>query len=557
MTNKEVVYQYINDVVEGRRIAGELEILSVKRHLSDIKKSWDYFFDENAANKAVNFFKLLKHFKGEFAGNAFTLQPWQMFIVWVLFGWQKKSGGRRFTYADISVGRKNGKTTFAAAIALYMMILDGEMGAEIYSAAVDKDQARICWEAASEMAKKSPALSKYLKFYRGAIVMESTSSAFKPLSKESKNKDGLNPHCAICDERHAWKTNEIFDVIKSALGARRQPLVLSITTAGFDMDSPYFKDLKIMSEILRGIKTQENWFIMIFQPDKNDDWKSEETWIKANPNYGISVSKEYMYAELEDAVNKGGTTEVNFKTKNLNMWVDAPDVWVQDDVIAENNKDTQESDLLGQVCYGGLDLASHVDINALALYFPDLPNKPFKFLFFVPESKITGNEDRADYRIWKEEGWLIVTPGDMIDIDLMIDIILKELRKYNVKNLSFDPYKAYHGVIQGLQNGGLSEVLDEYTQKIANMSEPAKEIQRLLLARGIDLMYNPVIRWMFRNVVMYQDANGNIRPDKRKSSGKIDGIIAMINAVGGYLSSEAENRSKQAYQSHNLRVIPM
>lgn len=554
---KRRVSEYIDRVITGKRTAGKYEVLAVQRYISDLqKKNWEYHFEEPAALQALLFFNLLKHFEGEWAGQDLELEGWQAFIVWNIFGWKKKNGKRRFTYADILVARKNGKTTLAAGIGLYMLTLDGERGAQVFSAAVDKAQAAICWNAAREMSKISSSLKGLIKHYHAAIVVESLVSTFKPLSKETKNKDGLNPHCSICDERHAWKTNEIYDVIKSGMGARSQPLILSISTAGFDMDAPYFKDMKVMYEILEGEKSRENQFIMIFQPDKEDNWKDPKTWEKANPNYGVSVKEDYFYSELEDAINKGSTTEVNFKTKNLNLWVDAPDVWVPDDIIAKNNYDTQEDELVGLECYAGLDLASHVDINALALFFPKHKNKPFRFLFFVPESKIKENEDRADYKVWQELGLLIATPGDMVDIDLMVSIIIKELRKYNVKNLSFDPYKAYHGVIQGLQNGGLEEILDEYTQNIANMSEPAKEIQRMLLAREIDLMGNSVIRWMFRNVIMYQDANGNIRPDKRKSSGKIDGVVSMINAVGGYLSKSAEENSKQAYSSHSLRIIP-
>lgn len=557
---KAKVDKYIESVLTGKRTAGKMEILAVKRHTADMAKiksrRFKYEFDEEKATTAIAFFSLLTHFKGEWAGSVFELENWQAFIIWSLFGWQKKDGtGRRFVYADIEVARKNGKTTLAAGIALYLLLMDGEQGAEIYSAAVDMSQARICWETTVEIAKKSPALSKYLKFYRHALVMESTASSFKPLSRDSKNKDGLNPHGSICDERHAWPTNEMFDVIKSGMGARRQPLVISITTAGFNMDYPYFKELRVMRDILRGVKKQDNRFILIFEPDKGDDWKDEQTWLKANPNYGVSVSKQFMKNELQDAINKGGTTEVNFKTKNCNMWVDAPDVWVQDEVVAENNKEFDEAELLGQECYAGLDLASHVDINALCLYFPNVPTCPFKYLFFVPENKILDNPDTEDYREWRDQGWLIVTKGEMIDLEVMVSVITKELKKYDMKNLSYDPYKAYHGVVQGLENAGLGSFLDVYPQDIKRMSEPAKELERLLRERACNFLFNPVIRWMFRNVTMYQDANENIRPDKRKSTGKIDGVVATINAIGGHLSLTANKNNKEIYRDHTLRVI--
>lgn len=555
MSNDDKFKAYIDSVITGKRIAGELELLSVQRHLRDLERTdWEYKFDIKKGRRAANFFKLLRHFKGEYAGKEFKLEGWQCFIVYSIFGWVKKSdGSRRFNYADIEVARKNGKTTFAAGIALYCMMLDGESGAEVYSAAVDGGQASICWGAAKEMAMASPQLSEFLQFYRGSIVMESTASSFKPLSKESKNKDGLNPHAAICDERHAWPNNDIYDVIKSGMGARKQPLVLSITTAGRNLNAPYFKDLRVLVDILRGVKVQDNQFVLIFQPDKDDDWKDPRTWEKANPNYGISVSPTYMAKELEDAINKGGTTEVNFKTKNLNIWVDAPDVWIPDEKVSKCIYKVDDN-LAGLQCYAGLDLASHVDINCLCLYFPQI--NYFKKRYFVPSALIEREQDKVDYKEWRDNGYLTAFEGEMIDIEYLVSEIQKELIQYSVVGLAYDPYKAYHGVIQGLTNGGLSDILYEYKQDIFNMSEPAKEIQRLILSENAKLDDDPIIRWMFRNVVMYEDVNKNIRPNKRQSSGKIDGIVSMINAMGAYLKLSSEEDKNNMYNNHTLRVIP-
>ena len=553
---RKKVKKYIDSVLSGKRCAGELEVLSVKRHIDDLEKDWEYYFDEKAAYRSIAFFYLLKHFKGEWAGREFELEGWQCFILWCVFGWKKKSDGcRRFNYADIEVARKNGKTTLAAGIGLYMLLLDSEAGAEIYSAAVDREQAKICWDAAVEIAKMSPDLRDELLFFKKSILLEVSASFFKPLSKDSGNKDGLNPHCAICDERHAWPTNEVFDVLKSAIGARKQPLILSITTAGFDTSSPYFKDLGVMTDILRGVKQQENHFIIIFQPDKEDDWKDVKTWGKANPNLEVSVSLEYMQNELNDAINKGGRTEVNFKTKNLNMWVDAPEVWISDDRIALCNRDVPDSDLRGLECYGGLDFASHVDINALALYFPSI--KVVKLFCWVPEQKIIDDNDRADYRVWAEDGWLIKMPGEVLDTEQVTSDILRIVKDYNLKNLAFDPYKAYHGIIQGLDKGGLSDILDEYSQGIKNMSEPTKELERMILAEEISFLNNPVIRWMFGNVATYYDPNNNIKLLKNKSRNKIDGVIALINAIGGYMSVSASDNKGKIYQNHTLRTVKL
>ena len=264
-------------------------------------------------------------------------------------------------------------------------------------------------------------------------------------------------------------------------------------------------------------------------------------WTKACPNLGVSVYEDFMQMEFEQALNKGGTTEVNFKTKNLNLWVDAPDVWIQDEKVAACNYGTTEDDLTGQECYAGLDLAAHVDINALALYFPKLRHPAFRMYFWIPEGKILQKEDRVDYRQWQKEGWINVTPGDVIDIDVMVSEMSAILKKYDVRNLAFDPAKAYHGVIQGLQKEGFDGILDQFSQGIQNMSEPTKQLEADVTSASVDLMGNPVIRWMFRNVVIYRDANDNIKMDKRKSIEKIDGVVAMANAIGGYMSQDGDD----------------
>ncbi len=534
-----MVEKYIQNVLSGDRIAGEYEQLSIKRHLSDIENTdkTGLYFDEKAVLKAFAFFGLLKHSKGEFAGNPFELSDWQAFIIYSIFGWKRKDGTRRFRYAYTEIARKNGKTTFAAAIALYMLVLDGEQGAEVYTAATKHDQAKICWTEAKHMVEKSPALKKYIQAFQLSLVMESTLSRMEPLASNSEKLDGLNVSCAIVDELHAWKDDSLYMVLKSAQGARKQPLMFSITTAGFDKNSPCFSMRKTYIDILQGIKQQDNTFVMIFTCDQADDWHDPQTWIKSNPNLGISISPEYLQEEFNSAINRGGTEEVNFKTKNLNQWVDAPEVWIRDDRVTACDLGITEEMLIGKMCYAGLDLSSHVDITALALFFPNIDGKKAaKVCYFIPESKIEENEDRVDYRKWAAEGRMFVTPGNVIDIDEQIEIIYKTLKKYNCRNLSFDPAKAYHGTIQGLQKKGLTRMLDEFPQNIKNMSAPTRELQKLVEGAEVDLMKDPVIRWMFRNAVAYTDGNDNIKLDKKRSIQKIDGVIALIDAVGGWMS---------------------
>jgi len=548
---RKKVKKYINDVLSGRRICGKLERLAVERHLADLKNAdkLRIRFDEVAAMRCISFFSILKHSKGEFSGMRFELEPWQLFIVWVLFGWKRLDGSRRFRYAYVEVARKNGKTSFAAALSLYMMVMDGEDGAEIYTAATKRDQAKICWTEARNMVGKSPALSNKIARFQSALTMESTLSKMEPLAADSDKLDGLNPHFAVVDEYHAHKTDMLYNVLKSATGARRQPMIFTITTAGFDKTSPCFLMRRTYIDVLLGIKKQENTFVMIYSADEGDDWKDPKTWAKSNPNIGVSISAEYLEEEFKSALNRGGSEEVNFKTKNLNQWVDAPTVWIQDEKVRKCSHGTTDADLVGQTCYAGLDLASHVDINALALYFPEL--KAIKLHYWIPEAKMEENADRVDYKTWAAEGRIFVTYGNVIDIDAQVEKITEIVRDVNCRNIAFDPAKAYHGTVQGLQKAGLNNLLDEFNQSIKTMSGPTRELQRLVESAEVDLMDDPVLRWMFRNAVAVTDANDNIKLHKAKSMNKIDGLTAIINAIGGYMSGA----KPEPYKDSDLKIL--
>ena len=296
-----------------------------------------------------------KHYKGEWAGKTFEPEPWEWFVLLSLFGIKyRATKKRKYIYADVYVPRKNGKTTLAAIIALIMLIIDGEPAAEVYAAAVDKAQAKICFDASVEIAKASGLLedgSGIRYFRKGSIVVEDTASAYKPLSKDTKNKDGLNIHCGICDERHAWRTNEIYEVLKTGIGARSQPLIFSISTAGTDTSYPYFNDLEFLRQVMLGIKEKDNHFLLLFCPDEGDAWDDPETWKKVNPNLGVSLSLDYMRNECNEAKLRGGTYQQAFCVKNLNMWVDAPDVWIPDEDIEANNAAFDESQLATLDCY--------------------------------------------------------------------------------------------------------------------------------------------------------------------------------------------------------------
>lgn len=550
MTNFERVQMYCTLCLSGEIPCCLMVRKAIERWQADLERK-DLFFDEKAFNRFVRFAREFKHYKGPAAGQRFEPEDWQLFIMANVIGLKRRETGlRKYTYADIYVPRKNGKTYLAAIFAAYFLLKDGEAGPEVYTAAVDQAQARLCYDASAELIRNS-IFAVDTKPYQWGMKSMKNAGVFRPLSKDTKNKDGLNISAAICDERHAWPTTEIYDVIKTGMGARSQPMLLSISTAGTDTSNPYFADIEAYKDILLGLKEKDNHFLMLFCPDEGDAWDDPQTWAKVNPNLGVSLSEDYMRSECEEAKLRGGTYQVAFQTKNLNLWVNAPDVWVSDEDVKANNAPFDVEQLRGEECYVGLDLASKSDISAVCLFFPKF--RVARFLFVVPEEKVKEQEDRVDYRLWKEQGWLTVTPGKVLDEDWFVDFLLGELDLYDIKCLAYDPWAMWN-LVPKLRR--YEDKLVAYQQSIRYMSVPAKWIQTEVLQHRLNFMDNPVIRWMFRNVVIYTDPNANIKLDKARSRNKIDGVVALADAVGGWLNLTG-GETKEIYKEHTLRVISM
>lgn len=527
--------KYIKQVLSGEKLVCEYVKMSILRHQNDLITAPErgLYFDKKAVEKVFAFFQLVNHCPDKVKWVPFQCQDWQAFIVYVAFGWKKANGSRRFNYVYTEIAKKNGKTTFAAIIATYLLFFDGENEAEVYCAATVEKQARLCFDMTKRIIQKSPALAPPRStILTKNISILSTASKMEPLGRDSDSIEGANPSGAIIDEYHVWKNNEVFDNLRSGAVNRRQPFFFIITTAGFDKTLPCFGYRSFCLDVLKGIKQQDDLFPIIFTIDEGDDWKDPANWFKANPNYLVSVRQDALSREFASALNDP-RQEVNFKTKHLNLWVDAPEVWIKDEKILGCNYGTTDEDLIGQQCYAGLDLASHVDINALALLFPNVNGRAVARLFFwIPEAKVVEKQDRVDYRTWQRDGFINVTSGDVIDIDQMTSQLSTILGNYECLGLAFDPAKAYHGVIQNLQKEGLEDILHEFSQGIRTMSEPTRMLEKLVTSSEIDLMHNPVLRWMFSNVQTWTDGNDNIKADKGRSREKIDGVVALINAVG-------------------------
>ena len=552
--------KYIDDVIERRIPVSEITRLTFLRHRSDIDRQVELgiVFNQRRAERFFAACRFMRHSPDKVRWVEFVPEPWQAAIIYIVFGWEKPDGYRRFNYAYIELPKKNGKTTFAAIIDNYLLFFDGENEAEVYCAATVERQAHICFDKAKLMVEKSPSLAARAKCLTNNVSVASTGSKMEPLGRDSKAMEGINPSGSTIDEYHvfSWKNNEVFENIQSASVNRRQPLHLIITTAGRDKDLPCFEYHNLINDINRGIKKQEDTFGVIYTIDDGDDWRDPSVWPKANPNWGVSVLPDRFEGEFNGALNSR-SKEVSFKTKNLNIWCDAPDMWISDDKFMESSITDDWvgiRELKDMECYGGLDLASHIDTNALALFFPGKERSYLLLWYWIPESKAKAAEDDVDYKIWIRDGFMKSTPGEIVDIDGMTEDIGEILREYNVVGLAYDPWHAHHGVIQNLIKGGYTvDRLDPYQQSLRNMSAPTKEMESLIMAGKLEHFKNPVLRWNLRNTVMRRDANDNMAPDKRASKKKIDGVVASIMAIGEYLT--LANSDDVAYRDHSLRFV--
>lgn len=536
---------YINDVLNGKIVSCELVKLAVKRHVKDLDRQntndFPFYFDEQAANKAIRFFQCLRHTKGEWAGKKFNLSQAQAFRIASLFGWKKESGHRRFTRAYIEVARKGGKTEEAAGMMLYGMT-EPEGGAEVYSAATTKDQAKLSFRAAQIMARNAKKdgykWAKNYKLYSHHLTKDD--SICKALSADANTLDGLNPHIAIIDEFHAHPTREVLDVMETGVGARRQPLIYIITTAGFSQERPAYQLRKVMVDILNGNKIDENFFGIIYTLDEGDSWEDESRWIKANPNIGVTPSWDFMRSQCQKAKNEGAYKMTEFLTKNLNVWTNQFTAWIPNEQWTALKR---EIDVEGRECYVGLDLASTSDYNAAAFFYPDPngSNHYMSFMYWINEAQADKRGfDLPAVKDWIYNKHVTVTEGNVIDYDVIAADLLRQNAKHRFTKLAFD--RAFSAsTIPELHAQGLP--LEPFSQSIMHVSAPTKEFERMILSGEMSHDGNPCTAWMLGNVAIFQDGNGNIRVHKGKSNEKVDGIAAAVMAVGQWMNDRLESKA--------------
>lgn len=536
---------YCMGVVSGQIPACKWVRRAVERQLGDLERvgtpDWPWAFDYDRASAPCYFLELLPHIKGKWARDRqlLKLSPWQCFILTTVYGWvHPDTGIRRFREAYIEVPRKNAKSTLSSGLALFMLSADGEHGAEVYSAATTRDQARIVFDDAKVMAERTPDLRTYLgvAILQHSITVAYTASKFTPLAAEGSTLDGLNVHFAVIDELHAHKTRTVYDVIDTARGAREQSLLWNITTAGSDRAGICYERRTHCTKVLERVIDDPTTFGVIYTIDDGDDPQAAESWAKANPNWQVSV----LQADMEAAARKAQAMPSalnNFLTKRLNVWVNGDSPWMDMRAWERCGDATMAlDDFAGQPCYIGLDLAQKKDFAALCLVFErDGIWHVFTRLYLnelaVEES---GN---AHLSGWARAGYVHVTDGNITDFDVVAEDLRSYCRNFDVQEIAFDPalsmYFAGKLVEEGLP-------LVEIAQRALFFTPPLIQVENLVAEHKLRFDGNPVMTWMVSNLVVKVSKYNELRsPTKERPENKIDGVMAMLMALGRALRSES------------------
>lgn len=525
-------YHYVEDVLNGKIVVGELIKLACQRFKDDLQRE-DIYFNESVVDKAINFIGTLKHFMGKSSGKHFKLENWQQFIIANIVGWYwTDENTRRFTSSYIEVSRKNGKTALAAALCLYYLIADGEDGAEVDLAANSKEQAKIAFEFCSSFSKQLDPKGKYLKPYRDNVQFALNNSKLKVFAADDSKLDGFNASFGLIDEYHAAKNSKVRDVIKSSMGMRNNPHLCTITTAGFDKTLPCYKLRSTSIEILNKLKTDDSMFIAIYSLDDKDNWTDKDNWVKCTPNLNVTVTSKYIKEQVQSAINNP-SEEVGVKTKTLNLWCDVADVWLPESYIVKASKDIHLEDFRDCECYIGVDLSATSDLTAVSYLIEKDNIYYFKTDYYLPESALVDKPDRETYKLWKQQGLITITTGNVTDYDYITNDIVAASNILNIQKIGYDKWNATQWAIHATEIG---LPLEEYPQTMGNFNRPTKELERLILSGNTVIDNNEITRWCFRNVELKSDYNGNVKPNKGIKSKKIDGVIAIIQALGMYLT---------------------
>ncbi len=553
-------HRYAEDIISNRIVHCRLTQLAVERYFRDLEQAdtKGFYFDVDAAQYRIDFYKFCRHSEGKWGGQVFEPEPWQQFINWNVYGWKwNKNNKRRFRTVYIEVARKNGKSSAIATDGLFLTGYDGEHGAQIFTCATKKDQARIIHRISTRMVKASPALRKTLGTFKDSIFCESMGGTFIPLGQDSKTEDGWNVHAALVDEYHAHPDSTLHDVMRSGMGSREQPLMLIITTAGFDKTSACYQEREYLVGVLEGTFDDESYFGIIYTVDDENKWDDEIEWQRANPNLNISVSLDDMRDMCLKAKNSP-SKQNEFKTKKLNIWTETLTRWITSEAWDACGTPVDADGLCGRECVGAFDLSSVSDLTAWVLCFkPDVSSDPYRFLFrfFLPqydlEKRFVSKDVLNQIQNWIRQGFITATPGNSIDYDFVMEQIRSDGERFDIKEIPYDPYNATQ-VVNELMKDGFE--LTPFRQGFLTMSPAAKSFEAAVLDKKIAHGNNPVMKWMVACTDVQSDPAGNIKPvkpDRGKSAKRIDGVIA---AIMSYARAMGNEDTKSVYETRGILV---
>lgn len=546
--------RYAQDVTDGKVIAGRMVRQACSRHLNDLKdgKKRGLYFDVAAAHRVFQFFGTLRLTEGASDGKPFKLEASQQFVVGSLFGWKTRDGSRRFRTAYVETGKGSGKSPLAAGLGLYGLTSDGEAGAEIYSAAVSRDQAKILFRDAENMVQTSPDLRDHIQRHIGNLSVPSSFSYFRPLSSEHRGLDGKRVHMALIDEVHVHESAMVVDKMRAGTKGRRQALIFLITNSGSDRNSVCWHYHELARKVVAGVFANDSFFAYVCQLDACaacladgkdapvdgcktcDDWRDPAVWIKANPCLGVTITERYLREQVDEAVQMPSKENI-VKRLNFCLWTEQVTRWMP---MAKWDACTAEipySRLIGEVCYAGLDLASRTDLCALVLFFPNIDGRCVALSYFWAPSEGAERRQEVDhvpYMDWYKHGLIDLTEGNATDYDVIRTKVKELSETFRIAEIGFDPWNAQQLCTQ-LTSDGMTVV--ELRQNFANLSGAMKELESLVKTKALDHGGHLIMRWMATNVCATMDKVGNIKPGKERYIDKIDGIVALIMAIARWM----------------------
>ena len=531
--------QYCENIKTGKIASGNSIKKAVER-FETFKKRDDIYFDEKEVEKCISFIGTMKHFLGKSAGTYFKLEPWQTFLIANIFGLKWKATGFRVcreTY--IQIARKAGKDALIAAICLYLLIADGEASPQIVGAANSTDQARILFEYITKFGESIDPKKSVLKPFRNYIKCPANDGIVKVISSDSSKMDGLNLSAWVLDEWHEARDRKMYDVLKSSQGMRQNPLGIVITTAGFNLEGPAkaMRDLGI--EVLNAVKELDNFFPFIWELDPEDDWKDSRNFIKCQPNLDVTATKEFMLEEVHKA-EVDSTAVTGVMTKTLNIWVNSKITWIPREIVVKVMEPVNLEDHRGKTAILGLDLSSVGDFTSLSVLIPpdERTKMTFKSWCFLPEDSIENHPNKMLYQRFVAEGSMIPTIGNVMDEDFILNKISEISKILNISAIYLDKWNA-RSVQVRLTELGFN--VQEFSQSVGNYNSATKEAEKLIKSGQVIIDKSICTLWQFSNVFLKRDWNDNVKPSKESSTKKIDTVISMTTALGGYLKDPVSN----------------